>query len=645
MNSSASKELDFIPPSPLKDWQILAAKRGELDWRSLVYDPASDDLVSLPSTAPGRPRTFLKNPELKTAPFSCEIIKYNNDLYNNLLCPLSRFLRCGAGVKVILDDYQKPKPARGGFEWCFYLDDSHPDFDKMTPEQREYFVIFPEEDADLVVTVADSMEEPDSISIALKDEASTPELITSIESSWDLLIQAARAGDKIMIDLSRLRPYGVVNSKSLMASGPIGLGKEEKETDVCSFFSIYKTLAEYLTEPSMLNFLMLLGTINDTLRRGGFKRGIVTSGMDWRNVNFEEYLDVPLELLPGGHKKGARLSDDFATEASPQLFDKVVQKRNSESLFLAKILSPNFFDNVCMGLGVPDFGTCLIWRLNLGKVEVMSDIPGWMVRAVTQLTLLHLNWRKERPEIAKIVAPQERDLQIGLDIMGMANALAKWGITYYEFNQSIKAFLQYSDRYTPNNCLKDNDLLTGADRLVYFLAEGYKASTKECDRICDLYLTPHMQRIHTAAEPAQSHSYETTDTKGYTTCRAIYPAIGKSTRKGVKVRRVSSHQANVMANHGFVETVTQVTPELSYEFCGNFNAFIKLTSGRSHDYFSLDTYQEMTRGGLLSFLQDSRIHSLYYAEHNNYQQQYLSKSAPSLVGLKRNSEECAVCAE
>ena len=638
-------------PKRLTDKEIIDSKEGRIDWKALICSEG-DDLISSPSTAPGRPRTFLLQPELNTAPFSCELIVYNNDLYKGFLQPASRFLRCGAGVKLILDDYQQQQPAEKGFRWGFKLSSSHPDYCNLSTEQKQYLVDDGKRSRsegyyfDRYVVVEDSME-------AIKADDPVP----SIQESWQDMILVASKGESICFDLSYLRPHGTVNSKGLMASGPIGLGKHEVDDESCSFFSIYQRLAEYLIDPTIEKFLILTGTLNDTLRRGGFKRGIITSGMDWRNPHFKEYLDAPLVNLPGGHKKGARLSKEIL-EGHDDLLKSIVEKRNSESLFLAKI-KPNFFDNVCMGLGIVNFGTCLIWRFNIGMVQNMCDIPAWMDRVVTQLTLLHLNWRSHLPEVAKIVAPPEQDLQIGFDIMGMANALSHWDINYGEF---LEALLNFNDDPESFWGLTRRDLrdVPDPEELVYWLAKGYRSSTEECDRICDLYQTPRMKRIHTASEPAQSHSYETKDVNGYTTCRAIFPPAGKRTRRGVRVRRVSNHQKNKMVNHGLVETASEVGPQLHELVCAEFSRFVKLV-GRSHDYMSFDDWQPMTEERLIDWLENSQLDSMYYNESRNFDQNYLTKAAPSLCSLENKGQEphgghcdlksqfrggeCAVCAE
>ena len=651
-------------PIPLSDAEILQSKTGQTDWHELVskcrYDTQpneliEDDFVSTPTTAPGRPRTFLTQPELKTAPFSCELIVYNNQLYEGLLKPASRFLRCGAGVKVILDDYEKQPSAAEGFNWKFTLDSSHPDYDKLSSEQKVDFVdrstidIY---DYDWIVIVEDSMQTTGENNRSVDrfiakypdfDAARLSVCSSSIEESWLDLILSARFGESILIDLSELRPHGVRNNNGLMASGPIGLGKHESNRENCSFLSIYQKLAEYLETPQLENLLILSGTLNDTLRRGGFKRGIVTSAMDWRNKAFEEYLNVPLVNLPGGHKKGARISPEICDRQS--LVDLVVEKRNSESLFLAKI-HKGFYDNVCMGLGIANLGTCLIWRFNIGAVGQMSDIPAWMNRVAEQLMLLHLNWRSELPHIAKIVARQQLDLQVGLDIMGMANFLARYNISYKTFLEALNNFNQYSGRYT--DLKPSDDLLSDpADLLVYWLAKGYRQSTTTCDRICELYNTPKMLRIHTPCEPAQSHSYETKDVDGYHTCRAIFPPAGKATRKGVRVRRVSNHQKNIVANHGFVETAVDIGPKLHEQVCAAFTKFVEI-NGRSHGYMSFDDWQPMTPERLIDWIKNSSLQSMYYNESRNFDQSYLTKAAPSLCSLNpsdRLGSECTVCAE
>lgn len=620
-------------PQKLSDDLILKSKTGEVDYRSLIKLHPDDDLKSSPASFPGRPRTFLLQPELKTAPFSCELILYDNNIFTGLIKPVSRFLRCGAGVKVILDNYIKPSAAHPNFEWKFALSRNHPDFKNLSLEQKEHLhhdtSIRDIYEPDVVIQVNDSMEEE-------------TQLTYSIEESWAAFVRASVTGQKVLVDLSQLRPNGTINSKGLMASGPIGLGKNEEE-EACSFFDVYKTLFNYLSSPTVQGLLILLGTLNDTLRRGGFKRGIVTSSMSWKNRHFNEYLDVPLVSLPGGHKKGARL-DPKVVKDYP-LLKKIVHSCNVESLFLAKI-DPTGYDNVCMGLKIVNFGTCLIHRFNIGAVEKMRHIPGWMNQVAAQLTLLHLNWRRDKPEIAKLVAPQEQDLQIGMDIMGMANALAYWKISYREF---VDALHRYNDGQIPIG----GELKEGAgraDQLVFYLAQGYQQSTDECDRICDLYRTPRFLRIHTPSEPAQSHSYETKDLSGFATARAIFAPPCSTTRNGCRIRRVSNHQKNVMANHGFIENAADIGPELHEELCAAFTKFVGL-NGRSHGYMSFDDRREMTEERLIDFILNSDLQTKYYSEHKNFNQYYLNKKAPTLTSAcdisayDASKEECAVCAE
>ena len=570
------------------------------NWRDLVA-PKGEDLLSSPSTAPSRVRTFLFQPQSKSLPYSCALIKYNNDLFETLKLT-SSYLRSGAGVKIVLDDFQVRTPV-AKFSWSFFLEPEHPDFKYLSPQQKEYLGFEGE-----WLYVADSMEESNEDNY-------------SIVGSWLKFIELAEAGKNIVVNLSRLRPYGQENANGLMASGPIGMGERARE-DSCSFLSIYQALADHLRCGDIGSLLKLLGTLNDTLRRGGFKRGIVTSSMHYGNPNFPAYLNVPINSLPGGHKKGARLTPEVLLNRA--LVNLIVEKVNTESLFLVKV-KPECYDNVCVGIGLRARGTCLIWRVNLGLIPQPKDLPCWFMKATRQLALLHIYWRKENPEKAKLVAPLEKDPQIALDVMGLANALARWKITYQEFVDAISEFNDSTHHFRE---------ASDAHILVFYLAKAYQASLLEADSICEEHGLGRLERIHTPAEPAQNHSYETKDLDGYTVTRSIFAPFGR------KIRRVSDHQENIVVNHGPVEVASEVGPQLHQRLCEEWTRFVG-TVGRSHDYMSFDTWAAIDAAWLEDFLTRSPLWSKYYSEHENYDQYYLKKEA-TLIARKY---ECQVCAE
>ena len=572
-------------------------------WRDLITNDGNDDLLSTPSTAPGRVRTFLTQDYYSTIPASCALTVYKNNLFELLkLCALD--LCGGACTKVILDNYQKPQTHRN-FSWSFSLSPMHPDYCKLSDRQKEYLTNGLSEDIYLI-KVADSMNDSKSEGI-------------SIIESWTAFIEAAIAGKNIIVDLSQLRPYGTIGSNQrIISSGPIGRGKDDESE--CSFLSIYIAIAKYLRSGKIFDFLYVLGCLNDTLRRGGYKRGIITTAMIYSNPFIEEYLDAPLGDLPGGTKKGIRIDEGVIPYT--RLIDKIAEKANSESLFIVKVgNNPDVFDNVCVGIRIPDRGTCLIWRINLAKINDIQSIPLWFGKATSQLALLHIYWRKERPKQAQIYAPLYDDRQICLDVMGIVSALAGWKIKYQEF---LGALVRY------NNGIPGE---FESDRLVEYLARGFAESTRIADEIMEMHELPPLERIHTPGEPAMRHSYECTDLKGNTITRSIYPPFSKI------VKRESEHEAVAVYHHGQVETPPDITPDHHEAMCEEWSRFIN-NVGRSHELMSYDAWHEITPEWIEYFIKESPLGAKYYSNARNFDQSYMRKRTTTV-----QDEGCAVCAE
>lgn len=565
------------------------------------------ELLEGVSTPPGRVRTFLEEPHKGTTPHSCTLIVYRNDLYD-LLQFCSKSLRWGAGVKAILDEYENRTPLN--FQWGFYLPEDHPDFHLMAADQRKYYCrYFADSAIDhwTVIKVADSMEESDGDRL-------------SIEKSWFRFIELAEQGRNIVVDLSTLRPSGTENEKGLVATGPIGKGKQD-DPDAGSFFAIYRELAKHLQRGDIGSLLEILGTVNDTLRRGGqYKSGIITSGMYWKNRHFSEYLNVPVTSLAGGHKKGTRLCPEII--GNKGLLKAIAHSATEEGTFLSKVQNTSIYDNVCMGLWLPDRGTCLIWRVNIALCRTFEEIPEAFKLATRELCNLHINWRNQVGDRAKLFAPLEEDRQIGLDILGLANALAYWGITYMDLTMAIERFIEGRGGRSE------------ADRLVFFLAQAYRQSTIVADEIMRENNLPLLDRIHTV-EPSQNHAYHCQDLKGFTTARSIFAPFGR------KVRRVSNSQKNMVVKHGDVETAADIGPTLHQRFCEAWQRMMELC-GRAHA-ISFDSWEPITEEWIEDWLQ-SPLKTKYYTEHTRYNQEFLRKQAIAVCDVSRPGE-CLACAD
>lgn len=567
---------------------------------------------------PGRLQTYLESPEKGTLPHSCTLAVYKNDI-PEILRFCSKTLRAGAGVKIILDEFAKRTPVK--VNWKFYLSSDHPDYSKLTKFQSSKLASKEEMLDAVVINVSDSME--DSLNFSQD----------SIEDSWAVFIYTAsliKPDQLIVVDLSNLRPAGKENSLGLVATGPIGYGEDEG-----SFFSIYHRIAEHLEKGCVISLIALLGELNGTLRRGGqYKNGIITSSMTYNHPDFEEYLGSKLSDLPGSHKKGVRL--DAGVLENPELVAKICQKHTHESVFLEKIQPGNVYSNVCVGILLADRGTCLINRINIAQCKEMSEIPQAMAAATLQLCEIHTTWRKNCPDKAKIFAPLGEDRQIAIDLLGLANALAQWDITYADHVAALKDFVAGKKQgvfYSP-----------AAWDLAQELAIGYRVSTQIADEYMDRLGLPRLDRIHTV-EPSQQSAFKYQDLEGNTTCRNIDPPFNR------RVRRVSETVQTKWYYHGKVEIARDLNPELHQTHWESWQLLMN-QYGRPHT-MSFDNWQEATPEWFEYFLTKSPLQTIYYNFASQVDQWWIKKQAPTASEEEpttgfcdfQKPGECATCAE
>lgn len=556
------------------------------------------DYLSGKSTAPGRPRKFLKSPESGRLPFSCTLVVHKS--VTEVLAFVARSLKAAAGVKTIYDkDFQLDEAAATPGNLYLHCDESHPDYTAF--KALNYNYMLPADVA--ILKVQDSMESEGG---------------TGIIDSWEVVWRNISRGIDIAVDLSALRPAGTINSTQLEASGP------------ASFAEIYIAMAEYAADVSVLNLLKLMGVLNDVIMRGGFKRGIVTSMMDIRCPHFKDYMNAPIGELRGSHKKGAIVYEDYLTT---ELEELIVAKLASESIFLEKGTDDGLYSNVCVGIKLADRATCLIWRVNLGQCTTRSSVIEAFEQSMTSLCDLHTSWR-DHPNAAQnrgIWAELENDRQVALDVMGLSNLLHKFGYKYEDFIADLERFVE--EPYTANGIVEEV-LSEDSAMLIEWIYAGYLAALNTADVNMESKGLPKLDRLFTV-EPAQSHSFETVDTQGYTTARGIWPPMNRLTN------RVSDVQEDVLVDYGTEETVATVGPENIFRLN---NAWQKLMdhTNRAHA-ISMDTYEKPSVEWLGKWLR-SDLKTVYYNFSSKFDQSFAAKSAVELDGWD-DEPVCSVCAQ
>ena len=299
-----------------------------------------------------------------------------------------------------------------------------------------------------------------------------------IEASWRFVSHALRFGAGVAVHLSKLRPKGSENGKGLVASGPV------------SFAKIYSTL-------------------NEVLRRGGvYKNGAVVLHLDLNHPDVLEFIQASRAELPWV-KRCVNINDHWWAEATPNVREALLQGIRQGDIWLNKTkvdaYGKRIRGNVCLEVYLPSRGTCLLQHVNLGACEY-EDIGPAFVQGMSQLCALHGKTNVDKS--GEYLSP-DVDRQVGLGMLGLANLLRRYGVTYQEFGDALEVV----------NSGKGNNDYTPSITLAFELQRAV-AQAAQIARVAN------MDRAFAIA-PTASCSYRYKDLDGYTTCPEIAPPIAR----------------------------------------------------------------------------------------------------------------------
>jgi len=325
-----------------------------------------------------------------------------------------------------------------------------------------------------VFVVEDSMEGPNGI-----------------EASWRFVSHALRNGAGCAVHLSKLRPRGDENGRGLTASGPV------------SFARIYSAL-------------------NETLRRGGvYKNGAVVIHLDYTHPDALEFINAKRSELPWV-KRCLDVDEDFLTSASPELIEATLEGIKKGDIWLNKIRydqrGKRIYGNVCLEVYLRSRGTCLLQHVNLGACSIGDLVPAF-TKGMSQLIELH--GRTGVGETGEYLDPSV-DRQVGLGVLGLANFLANYNVSYKAFGEALTAFMN------------GERLATSAYALVVELNQAIQGAAQ-------IARFNQMDRAFCIA-PTASCSYAHIDVRGYTTCPEIAPPISREVDRDSGTFGVQSYQ-------------------------------------------------------------------------------------------------------
>jgi len=322
-----------------------------------------------------------------------------------------------------------------------------------------------------------------------------------IEASWRFASHALRYGAGCAIHLSKLRPAGHTNDKGLVATGPVSFGK-------------------------------IYSSFNEVLRRGGaYKNGAIVLHLDLSHPDAVEFITASRSELPWV-KRCVDIDEDMWKFATQTTKDALIYGIKSGDVWLNKIRYDNtgqrIYGNVCLEVYLPSRGTCLLQHVNLGACT-LDNLQEAFVSGMSELCDLH--GRTGVGESGEYLTP-EVDRQVGLGVLGLANFLRRYNISYKDFGEAL--------RLVNRGFSATNEAGIAAWALQ---AAIFEASQVARDN--------NMVRAFAIA-PTASCSYRSKDLDGFTCTPEIAPPIART------VDRDSGEFGVAQVSYGDVEIASEV---------------------------------------------------------------------------------------
>ena len=353
-----------------------------------------------------------------------------------------------------------------------------------------------------------------------------------LEASWRFVSHALRYGAGCAVHLSKLDPQGHERPSGVTASGPV------------SFAKIYSTL-------------------NEILRRGGvYKNGAVVCHLDLSHPDCLQFISTPRSELPWV-KRCVNITEEWWREC--QFKDRLLYGIRSGDIWLNKVKYDNegnrIRGNVCLEVYLPSRGTCLLQHVNLGACE-FDDIPRAFSEGMSELCELH-----GRTGVGNTgeYLPPETDRQVGLGMLGLANLLRRYGVTYEQFGRAL-------EQYNQGEVVR-----SAAYELVSQIANGVTSAAT---------VARHNNMVRAfAIAPTASCSYRSVDLDGFTATPEIAPPISQTVDRDSGTFGVQTY------NYGDVEIASEVGWEAYKRVADGIMTLLNRT-GLLHGY-SFNSWSDM----------------------------------------------------
>jgi hypothetical protein len=347
--------------------------------------------------------------------------------------------------------------------------------------------------------------------------------------------------------------------------------------------------------------------------------------LDLSHPDAEEFVDASRQELPWV-KKCLDVTPEIWNETPLPLRAKILRGIQAGDIWLSKIKydqnGERIYGNVCLEIYLPSRGTCLLEHVNLGQCGIDGLVPAF-AEGMSNLCSLH---SKTGVGAAGEYLHPEADKQVGLGVLGLANLLRRYGVSYAAFGEALSEVHDYGQEWTPAICLATElrSAIAGAANIAR--ANG-------------------MARAFTIA-PTASCSYNYTDLEGFTTTPEIAPPISRQVDRDSGTFGVQSY------DYGDVEIASEVGWE-AYKSVADGICQLFTDTGLFHGY-SFNSWSDMVTYDQ-AFIEEwfaSPQSSLYYALQvspdtlrKDDVTSILDEDYHDIFGLEEDDNFCSSCAE
>ena len=254
--------------------------------------------------------------------------------------------------------------------------------------------------------------------------------------------------------------------------------------------------------------------------------------MDLDHTDVLEFITTPREELPWV-KRCVDITPGWWLDADNKTKDALLHGIRSGDIWLNKVKyddkGQRIFGNVCLEVYLPSRGTCLLQHINLSACTT-RDIQKAFAQGMSELCDLH-----GRTGVGRTgeYLPSESDRQVGLGMLGLANLLRRYNITYEEFGNALLAV----NHQLPHIAGDALDIASN-------LKEGIEGAA---------YIAKQNRMVRAfAIAPTASCSYRSEDLDGYTATPEIAPPISRTVDRDSGTFGVQTYE------YGDVEIASEV---------------------------------------------------------------------------------------